>query len=716
MSENVSAILNNSKHITFKQLRIIKLIFYGTPRAGKTTLRKQLVRVVEGVGLQPSGSNIEPSTNIAEVCGPIFVQRIAMTNEGRNEWKWTCQKLDDIAKSLMQCLGNTKLHRDTESNDLPEESLHEHMIKNDGQQNSSLESVGSSDLGADRPPMQVLTEDTRKQFHPSETFETNEIQKLFTTDIDITELFRNAIKTGKWEEVVGALNIDKATFLQIIDGGGQPSFQEIFPLLISGPSLTVLVFKLTDDLEALHPVHYQPESQLEGQKVWQDTYVVKDIISHALASFAVSQKKDTLMLFPCKIILIGTHKDKLDVSQYPQSDKERNKKAQIESIAVKLYGWLHPSKAFESIQVQSMEDLITGIDNFSQHDIVLVKKKIEELILQIESQDVPAPWLVFDFVLHKLAERKKLCKLGKSDCKDIAHECGITENINGVLHYLHYEAGTLLYYSDIPGLNEYVITDFQLIFDSISKIIIQYFENSKSGPHLKYKKLFTQKGQFDASVLKGVEGCLKVQELISLLHHRHIISKMEGTNMYFMPSVLPKDRLSCNLSNKSLCYLVLFDHGYCPVGLFCAATIKLIASHNWELNNSASQFRNKIDFYCTSSGKSYNVIFSEFSAHYEVCLTGDALPEVKCKVYRDMNDVLSTVCKDMKYPSPTYGFYCPKKCMYENGSYEHDPHPATCAFNDESQEMKCYYSGTPSDLSEEHKHWFKQVCAIMHGN
>ena len=723
MSENVSAILNNSKYITFKQLRIIKLIFYGTPRAGKTTLRKQLLRVVEGVGLQPSGSNIEPSTNIAEVCGPIFVQRIAMTNEGSNEWKWTCQKLDDIAKSLMQCLGNTKLHCDTESNDLPEESLHEHMIKNDGQQNSSLESqhsVGSQDLGADCPSMQVLTEETRKQFHRSDTFVTNEIQKLFTPDMDIKELFRNAIKTGKWEDVVGALNIDKATFLQIIDGGGQPSFQEIFPLLISGPSLTVLVFKLTDDLEALHPVQYQPESQREGQKVWQDTYVVKDIISHALASFAVSQNKDTLLPFPCKILLIGTHKDKLEVSQDPQSDKERNIKAQIESIAMKLYGWLHPSKAFESIQVQSMEDLITGIDNFSQHDIVLVKKKIEELILQIESQDVPAPWLVFDFVLHKLAEMKKLCKLGKSDCKDIAHVCGITENINGVLHYLHYEAGTLLYYSDIPELNEYVITDFQLIFDSISKIIIQYFENSISGPHLKHKKLFTQKGQFDASVLRGVEGCLKVQELISLLHHRHIISKMEGTNMYFMPSVLPKERLSCNRSCKSLCYLVLFDHGYCPVGLFCAATIKLIVSHKWELNKGASQFRNKIDFFCTYSTITFNVIFSEFSAHYEVCLMGEELPEelpeVKCKVYQDMNDVLSTVCKDMKYPSPTYGFYCPKRCKYDNGSYVHDPHPAMCAFNDESQQMKCYYSGTPSYLSEEHKHWFKQVCAIMHGN
>ena len=698
----------------FKQLRMIKLIFYGTPRAGKTTLRKHLLRVVEGIGLQPGGSNIEPSTNIAEVCGPIFVERIAMTNEGSYEWKWTRQKLDDIAQSLIQCLGNTKLHCDTESNDLPEESLDEYIIQNDVQQNSSLEpqcSVGSRDVGADSAPLQVLTEETRKQFHPSKTIETNEYKKVFTTEIDIEELFHNAVETGKWEEVVRALNIDKAMFLQIIDGGGQPSFQEIFPLLISGPSLTVLVFKLTDDLEALHPVQYQPESQQEGQKMWQDTYVVKDIISHALASFALSQNDNSLPS-PCKILLIGTHKDKLEVSQDPQADKERNKKAQIESIAMKLYGWLHPSKAFESIQVQSMEDFITGTDNFSQHDIMSVKKKIEELILQFESQDVPAPWLVFDFVLHKFAELKKLCKVEKSDCTNIAHVCGITENINGVLDYLHYEAGTLLYYSNIPGLNQYVITDFQLIFVSISKIIIQYFENSTvSGPHLKHKNVFKEKGQFDASVLRDIEGCLKVDELISLLHHRHIISKVEGTNIYFMPSVLPKDRLSCDVSSKSLSILVLFDHGYCPVGLFCATTIKLIVSHKWELNKGASQFRNKINFYCPYSGKSYNVMFSEFSAHYEVCLMVEALPEVKSKIYQDMNDVLSTVCKDMKYPSPTYGFYCPKRCVFSNGSSVHDPHPATCAFNDESQEMKCYYSGTPSDLSMEHKQWFVQVCA-----
>ena len=97
--------------------------------------------------------------------------------------------------------------------------------------------------------------------------------------------------------------------------------------------------------------------------------------------------------------------------------------------------------------------------------------------------------------------------------------------------------------------------------------------------------------------------------------------------------------------------------------------------------------------------------------HYEIYLIGKALSEVKYTIYQDVNKVLSTVCKDMKYPSPLYGFYCPKRCMYGNGSYVHDPHPAICGFNDTSQEMKCYYSGTPSDLTKEHKQWFMQVCA-----
>ena len=283
-----------------------------------------------------------------------------------------------------------------------------------------------------------------------------------------------------------------------------------------------------------------------------------------------------------------------------------------------------------------------------------------------------------------------------------------------VLQYLHYEAGTLLYYPDIPELRNCVITDFQLIFDSISKIIIDYFDDSSGhGPHLQDKHLLREKGQMEASVLKDVKGCLKVNELLSLMQHRHIISKMDG-DMFFMPSVLPKAEPSYKISRDSFSFLlVMFEHGCCPIGLFCAVTTRLIVTHRWRVMKDALQFRNKISLYYSCSGKSYHIIFSAFFAHYEICLIYiKAKPNIKYAIYKVIDEVFTTVCKDMNYPTPSYGFYCPKICTYGGVTHLQNEHPAKCTFDMEAQEMTCYYSDKPSDLTEEHKSWFQEVISL----
>ena len=634
-----------------------------------------------------------------------------MTNEENKEWRWTVQKLDDMAKALLRCFDNKQLQCEIKSSGIliTPVNISTTSIQNDLQQKQNAEPQNSVEPLAvqdmDTTPSPCVQEKTSDPIHSATVNESSQIPGL---NIDVEQSFLSAVETGNWAEVVSALKIDNAMFLQIIDGGGQPSFQEIFPLLINGSSVTFLIFKLTDGLETLYTVQYQPESGSEGPKAWEDTYTVKDIIFHALSSF-VSQE-DT---FQCKILLVGTHKDELglgDVSQNPHEDKESYKKDKITTIARQLHGWLCQLKAYKSIEVKNIESLITGVDNNDENDIVSVKKKIEEMISQLDSQDIPAPWLVFDFVLHKYAKQNKLRKVKKADCEKISSICHVKDEVDVVLHYLHSEAGTLLYYSDIPKLNEYVITDFQLIFDSISKIIIQYFDDNSAGPHLTDKNLFKQKGQINASVLRNVSGCLEKDELVSLLQHRHIISKIETTNtnaskmektnktMFFMPCVLPKAKLSYDQSRNSSCLLVLFDHGYCPVGLFCAATTTLIVAHKWKVNTGGLQFRNKINFYCTYSEISYNVIFSAFPTHYEICLMGKLVPKVKYMIYKDIDAVFAKVCEDMKYPPPSYGFYCP--CA--NPQYQH---PAKCT----SQEMICCYSDTPSCLEVEHKQWFSEV-------
>ena len=113
LAVKLSKILAQYKDISFREFKIGKLIFYGTPRAGKTTLRKNLVKNTEGIHC--SSDVPEPSTYIAEISDPILVepvekekdesvQRIIAKNEENNEWKWTVQGLDDVAKTLLQSL------------------------------------------------------------------------------------------------------------------------------------------------------------------------------------------------------------------------------------------------------------------------------------------------------------------------------------------------------------------------------------------------------------------------------------------------------------------------------------------------------------------------------------------------------------------------------------------------------------------------------------
>ena len=374
----------------------------------------------------------------------------------------------------------------------------------------------------------------------------------------------------------------------------------------------------------------------------------------------------------------------------------------IRSIATSLRGWLRESKLYKSMKIKSIEDFIIGIHNFQKQDILKVKAEIEKLVSHITPQDIPAPFLVFDFVLHSYAKSEHMRKVEKFKCCKIAQLCGIKDDkFEAALAFLRDYAGTVLYYADIPQLKNYVITDFQLIFDSISKIIIDV-------NYLDYNESLCTKGQLDASVLKDVEGCLNKDELLSLLQHCHIISKMDD-NVFFMPSVLSKADPSCN---KSRSFLVIFEDGYCPIGLFCAATTRLMIEHKWNVIKSDNQFRNKISFYYRVSGLSYQIIFSSFSTHYEVHLLegeDETGSNVRSAIFKAFKEVFTKVTTDMHYPCPSYGFYCPKECTYNGVTYPQYQHPAKCQFDDTALEMNCYFTDKPTKLTVEHKSWFPKV-------
>ena len=361
-----------------KELKISKLIFYGTPRTGKTTLRKQLLRSVDTF---QTSNTLEPSTNIAEICDPVFVERVVLTNEENSEWKWTVQGLDDIAKMLLNCLDNKCLQNPQPKRETSIPRRYTHC--KGGKYNSPItrsHSVSNTDnkqhlvTGVLLP--KILTPKVKEQTSSSSVGSLHhcQTQSCVSIHVDIKQLFLEAVKTGKWSDVVSALHIfDKAMLIQIIDGGGQPSFQEIFHLLISGTSVTLLMFKLTDDLLQPNPVLYQPNDSDRVEQKWQDTYVVRDCIFHALSGLISLQPelcKAKVNPLHSKVLLVGTHKDKLEGS-------EDEKKAKVKDYAQSLFKWLRHSKAlFKLINVHSIDDFITDISNFNHQDVLQINRKV----------------------------------------------------------------------------------------------------------------------------------------------------------------------------------------------------------------------------------------------------------------------------------------------------------------------------------------------------
>ncbi len=49
------------------------------------------------------------------------------------------------------------------------------------------------------------------------------------------------------------------------------------------------------------------------------------------------------------------------------------------------------------------------------------------------------------------------------------------------LWFLHHYAGTLMYFPDIPELEDMVISDVQIIFDSVTNMIIHTFQFGNTG-------------------------------------------------------------------------------------------------------------------------------------------------------------------------------------------------------------------------------------------
>lgn len=130
------------------------------------------------------------------------------------------------------------------------------------------------------------------------------------------DIFKGAVKNKGLEGL--KTHLEKSWSLYLTNTGGQMEFQELLPLLVSGPSIFFITFQLHKELCECFSVEYELPSR-KSCKCYQSSLSILESILQTLSSISAigtfvykGLQKEKVPLKP-KVFIIGTHKDLLDV-------------------------------------------------------------------------------------------------------------------------------------------------------------------------------------------------------------------------------------------------------------------------------------------------------------------------------------------------------------------------------------------------------------------
>ena len=354
--------------------------------------------------------------------------------------------------------------------------------------------------------------------------------------------------------------------------------------------------------------------------------------------------------------------------------------------------------------------------------------------------------------------RKEYSIVSMSDCIHIGRALSMTEEeVKFSVWYLDRWVGALIYHPEIEDkdnwFKEYIICSPQVVFDSISSLIVESLLEIHCPKHssrdLGFKpaetKNWTEKGQFSLDTVRRCHSresikmvkekkLIPIDKLVIFLEQSNLLSLITTTKkqgrreidevMCFIPAILecasPDELTKSPISNAFTPspIKITFKTGYVPIGVFCAMISRLVSKGStregilgmrWELVESGVK-RNLVSF-CVGS------------ARHEVTLIAHAhCYEIRVKPHRkdsDIHDIcsytLSTVLlvmkKICKLIDPIIAFDC--QCG-RHGALEVDHSTGLCSLRGE-EESCIFFACDHGDvtLTKSQNYWFAKVCSWL---
>ena len=438
---------------------------------------------------------------------------------------------------------------------------------------------------------------------------------------------------SKIENIDKTEKIDEINLFTFMDTGGQPQFISMIPAVNSSALVTFIIHNVNNSLNDEVTVSH-------GDKDGKQTFfpytigctnleLIKSLISFTNNTFLqkkpfledISETRSTQNI--SYLSFIGSH---LDEALANTNNEEGIHKIDHNLDTVlkdtgQEHVWMnvHPKYKY----LIPVNNLTSEDENqYGTHDSAKkIRRKLYEKILQQKVYNVPIVWLLLELEIRNKCENQKFIRY--CEVVKLCHQHDLMEKEEDIKTGLrfHHVFGILLYFDEVPGLRDYIFTDYQWVFNNITEIVYQSYLNYGQDS-IRIVTDFKWKGFFTESLLDKCSLKLKHHDehlgetevdfklgFIKLLQYLRIIaplSQADRSIIYFMPSilstcdlkhdpnyfppeVLPKDTVKCDKTEPLLIQFRLCDEcvdrpGSFPRGTFCCLIVELLQdSSTWRL-------------------------------------------------------------------------------------------------------------------------------------
>ena len=486
--------------------------------------------------------------------------------------------------------------------------------------------------------------------------------------------------------------------LTLLDTGGQPQFINMLPAVNTSATVTFVVLNMLHVLgakgfdERVQVHHYR--YGIKSYEPYPLNYTNKDLIKCLTALLNDSMVKDiplpgVLPIPPSEsnedqkshLCFVGTHLDMVKEEKVDKVNKEVEKLiAQLEpsgSVSV----WNYDNKALFTV-----DNTVAGKKEFLDGTIVdRIRTEIKTIMDKKATYEVPVTWMILEMEIRLVCGRQKshfmiisdVVKMYKkliSGCDDDTAEL----QVKAALRF-HHMFGILLYFHEVPGMDEFVICNPQWLFTNLTNFVCCSFDGTivdhKALNNLRSKGILSKSliGKINTDSLGGI----KLESFLELLKYLNIITQYPTNDSrdYLMLAILDsyKDEESDLLKSMppihGVEFVIQFNSGTLPRGVFCCLVVQLVQKvKSWklqvELPGKRCIYSNFVAFCAAESGQ-YILLLDKVS-HLEIQVTQSEFEENSESIHFDVQQTIITALQQISTHSCNKvdlkcGFYCKTK-------------------------------------------------------